>query len=210
MASLLSVLDHLVYATPDVDATIEELGKLLGVRAAIGGQHPGWGTRNALLSLGPRAYLEIMGPDPAQPEPKQPRPFGIDGLTGARLVTWVAHTDDIPSVITAARRCDVDLGEPQERSRKRPDGTILTWTMTDLTKDRKSGVIPYFIDWGDSPHPAAGAPGGCTLAKLEAFHPDSAKVSEILKELGIDLRVESGQVGMRATLACPSGRVVVE
>ncbi len=142
MAALLLILDHLVYATPDVDATTETLEKLLGVRAVIGGQHPGWGTRNALLSLGPKAYLEIMGPDHSQPEPSQPRPFGIDALKEPRLVTWVARADDIQSAIGTAKRHGIDLGDLQERSRKRPDGAVLRWAMTDWTRNRKDGIVP--------------------------------------------------------------------
>ena len=145
MIPLLSILDHLVYATPDLDATIERLEQLFSVRAAIGGQHPGWGTKNALLSLGPKAYLEIMGPDATQPEPKQPRPFGMDTMSKPRLMTWVARTDDIQSVIDRAKRQELDLGELQEKSRKKPDGSILKWTMTDLRKNRKDGP-DNFID----------------------------------------------------------------
>jgi len=206
---LFSVLDHLVYATPDLDAAVAEIEGRLGVRAAVGGQHKAWGTRNALISLGPRMYLELFGPDPTLPAPAA-RPFGLDTLTRARLVSWVARAQDLAAAVQAAAAEGVDLGEVQQRSRQRPDGSVLSWTMTDPTKPRADGIVPYFIHWGDSPHPAASAPAGCTLLALRVSHPEAARLHRVFQALGLDLSVEPGPGPLlEATIRSPVGDVVL-
>src|SRR4249919_2082975 len=129
--AVLRQVDHLVFAAPDLDAGVARIEALVGVRASAGGQHPGRGTRNALIALGPSTYLEIIGPDPDQPKPATPRRFGIDELTAPRLTTWVASGKDLDGFLTRARRDGVMLGDVISGSRKRPDGVVLSWRYTD-------------------------------------------------------------------------------
>jgi len=204
-----TTIDHLVYATSDLQDAIKRLKILLGVSAAIGGQHPKWRTQNALISLGPQTYLEIMGPDNTPPDPQSRRPFGLDGLATPRLVTWVVRGNDLQETVAIAWREGLDLGEIQPGSRTKPDGSVLRWKMTDLAKDRKGGVVPYFIDWGDTPHPAAGAPVGCRLQELRIFHPEAERVRYLLSKLGLDQKVEKGAVALEATIRSPNGRIVL-
>src|SRR5260370_42198553 len=101
-SDLLRRIDHLVYATPDLNSGIEAVEKLTGVRATPGGQHPGRGTRNALIALGPTSYLEIIGPDPEHPAPPHPRQFGIDGLKAPRPARRALKAQNLKQLPAAA------------------------------------------------------------------------------------------------------------
>jgi hypothetical protein len=205
---VLAQVDHLVYATPDLALGIETAEKLFGVRATPGGQHPGEGTRNALIALGPTSYFEIIGPDPGQPAPARGRRFGIDELKVPHLTTWVAKGKALDVFAAAAKAHGVDLGAVIPGSRKRPDGVVLSWTYTDPRTVLANRLVPYLIDWGASPHPSATAAKGVTLISLRAEHPDAERVQGMLKQLGLDLAVTRGPApSLIATFDSPKGRV---
>lgn len=207
---IVSRVDHLVYATPDLDRGIAEIERLLGVRASRGGQHPGRGTRNALAALGPNAYLEIIAPDPDQPPPASPRPFGLDHLQTSRLVTWSANGTDLERLQREAVSKGIALGAVASGSRRRPDGTLLSWRFTDPGTLVADGIIPFFIDWGTSPHPAHSAARGATLVELRAEHPDHQRVQQMLDQLGLTLEVVKGtRPALIAVIDSPRGRVEV-
>ena len=205
---LLSRIDHLVYATPDMTLGIDTAEQLFGVRASQGGQHPGEGTRNALIALGPTSYFEIIGPDPDQPRPDRPRRFGIDDIKAPRLTTWVAKGTDLDKFASDAAAHGVKLGAVIPGSRKRPDGVVLSWRYTDPRVILADRLVPYIIDWGTSPHPSATAAKGVTLRSLRAEHPDAEHVQKMLRQLGFDLAVTSGpKPALIATFDSPHGRV---
>jgi len=207
-AELLTKVDHLVYATPDLNRGVEEIEKILGVRATPGGQHPGRGTRNALITLGPTTYLEIIAPDPEQPPPKTPRLFGIDRLKESRLVAWAANGSDLGRLRDDAERKGARLGEVMSGSRRRTDGVLLSWRYTDPQTVLADGLVPFFIDWGQSPHPARTAAQGASLIALRAEHPDAQRVQRLLNELGLDLPVQTGATpALVAIIDSPRGRV---
>jgi hypothetical protein len=207
-AVLLRTVDHLVYATPDLPAGITHIEGLLGIQATPGGQHPGEGTRNALVALGPTSYLEIIGPDPDQPKPAGPRKFRIDDLKEPRLVTWAAKGSDLPRLVADARRRGVSLGDVRPGSRRTPTGTLLSWHITDQRTMAADGLVPFFIDWGNTPHPAVNAAAGATLLALRGEHPDPERTQRLLAELGLELPVVKGAApALVATILGPRGRV---
>lgn len=188
-------LDHLVYATPDLEESVRLVAKLTGVRPVEGGPHPDLGTRNYLLGLGELRYLEIIGPDPDQPEPEAPRPFGIDDLTEPRLAAWAVRAADIEARVARSRAQGYDPGPIEPLSRRTPDGELLRWRLTFPYEP----VVPFLIDWGRTPHPARRLP----VVPLTAFagvHPDPAGVRTRLTALGVDLDVREGAPGLVAVL----------
>jgi len=146
-------VDHVVYATPDLDRGIAEIEKLVGVRATLGGKHPGGGTKNAFIALGPNSFLGIVAPDPDQPPP-------------------------------------------------------VSWQFTDPAKPVADGVVPFIIDWGDTPHPSQSAAKGATLISLRAEHPDPREAKRLLLVLGLKIPVKKAKLpALIATIEGPRGRV---
>jgi hypothetical protein len=201
------MIDHLVYATPDLDATVADLARQ-GLETSPGGAHDGLGTRNALADLGGGAYLEVLGPDPDQPEPVGPRSAGVDGLTAPRLVAWAMRVADLDAAATTARSRGHDPGAARDMARLRGDGVRLAWRLTPMPATVPA-VVPFLIAWGDTEHPSRTAAHGARLESFTATHPDPAAVRERLAAVGVtDLTVERGPApALRAVIATPSGTV---
>ena len=206
----LTRIDHLIYATPDLDRTVADLELQTGVRASAGGSHPGRGTRNALLALGSRCYLEVLGPDPAQPPPERPRTRGIDQLQAAKLVGWAAASADLDGLAQRAMALGVELGAVRPGSRRKPEGELLQWRFTDPNKILLDGLVPFLIDWGGAAHPALDAARGCLLLELRAEHPDPAAVLRALHALDLRIRVSRAAVpALVARIKSPRGVITL-
>jgi hypothetical protein len=203
-----SAVDHLLLGIGDLDHGMTRVRQMTGVTPVVGGSHPGVGTRNALVALGGRRYLEIIAPDPAQTAFN----FRIDvrKFSGPRLITWAAATKDVEAVARKARESGFEVFGPQEGSRARPDGKVLRWkTLGVKTELAADGVdpMPFFIEWAaDSPHPSQDSPKGCDLLAFEIEHPKAAEVRDALARLGMEANVKSReQTRLVATLRTPKG-----
>ena len=214
-------IDHLVYGVPELSAGVARIAELLGVTAGRGGSHEGRGSHNALLSLGETAYLEIIAPDPAQPRPRGPRPFGLDTLVSPRLITFAVHAtpgSTPPPDGGARERLEqwrahaaahgYATGPVAAMSRRRPDGSLLEWHLCQQPVPPFGGSVPFLIDWGAADSPASSAPPGCRLLNLEVRSPDPEAVAAALRALGVSVRVRRAErPGLCAAIATPNGTV---
>lgn len=199
------LIDHIVLAVPDLAAAIDDLEANWGVRPALGGKHTGRGTHNALLSLGDGPYLELIAQDPEQSPGASTARFGLEGITMPVLRTWAAKAPGIETRVASSRAAGYDPGDPASMSRALPGGAgVLEWKLT--SSGGVAGVIPFLIDWGNTPHPSTTAPSGCTLASFHVEHPDAGTVRAAFAALGLDTDVREGtEPRLVAAINTPKG-----
>ncbi|MBX3660136.1 MAG: VOC family protein [Ramlibacter sp.] len=190
---MLCQLDHISVIAPSLDAGAAYVEACLGVAPAAGRSHPGMGTHNRLLALGPSVYLEVIAIDPQAAALTRRRWFGLDQMdAGAapRLGAWVARTDDIAGATTP------ELGQVEIMRRAehtwqmaiRPDGAVPL-----------EGAGPLLIQRAPDANPVAAlAPSGLHLKQLLIEHPEPDRVRALFKRL---------QLASDATLSVmPAGR----
>ncbi len=199
-------LDHLVLAGPELEALEALVRERTGVTPVRGGRHLGHGTHNALAGLGEGRYLELLAPDPAQGG----GPFAatIAHLRAPALHTWCALAGDAASIAEQVR--SVGLTPRRERmQRRRPDRSMLVWEIVFVDGHPYGPLLPFFIDWRGSKHPARSLPRGLTLSSLVLTHPDAEGLTDLLSRLGgvpEPVRVERGATaGIAAALRHEGG-----
>jgi Glyoxalase-like domain len=201
-------MDHLVFGVPDLAQGIELVERCTGVRARFGGQHPGRGTHNALLSLGGRQYLEIIAMDPDQHDAPGLLFPALEGLAEPKLIAWAVAVESVADVAKRAQAAGIETIGPLDGSRAQSDGSLLTWKT--LRIDSPVEGVPFFIEWhAGAAHPSQASPSGCRLTSFEIEHPDPQQLRGVLKNLGADeaILTPASRVRLRARLQTPKGEV---
>lgn len=199
-------LDHIILAFNDLNAGVDFVSAHTGVRPTFGGVHPGAGTRNAVLYLGERQYMEVLAPDPAQPSSADP--YNLRALPAPRLIGWAVHTNNIEETAKRIHAAGIEALDARAGSRRRPDGKLLSWRAVSL-KDDMHGLLPFFVEWGmTSPHPSIDAPRGCRLETFEICASDPVGFRRQLELLGLDIPViAASPPHLRAAISGPRGKL---
>ena len=125
------MIDHIVLASQDVQASVAAFEAATGVYAELGGRFEGRGVYNHLVALQDGAYVEIIGPDPQQAGHEGPLPFGMHLTDQTKVAHWCAKAGaEIEQRVEAARAAGYDLGTVQPLGRVLADGTRLDWRLS--------------------------------------------------------------------------------
>lgn len=178
--------DHLVVGALELAQGCDWIEQQLGIRPQPGGKHVAMGTHNALLSLGPRFFLEVIAVDPEGVKPARPRWFDLDEprmkaalAEGPHLIHWVVRTAAIDAA--AARIEELGVVTPMARG-------DFTWRITIPDDGHRPwrGLVPTVIEWADARHPADRMTDtGLRLTAIAGEHPEPASVRTPLAALGL-------------------------
>lgn len=188
-------LDHITVTAPDLRTGAVYVESALGVSPGPGREHPGMGTHNLLLAVGPAMYLEVIAPDPSADPVRRTRWFGLDHVNAAspaRLAAWVASTDDIAGATVP----ELGTVETMWRGSRR-------WQMT-VREDGSvpmGGAAPLLIQRAPDANPLAGLlDHGLRLCRLHIHHPLPTHVTELLKRIGLESSLISVRPGDQCRL----------
>ena len=145
-------IDHVIYATTNLDAASSWIEAQVGVEAVQGGRHDGLGTKNRIVPLG-GGYIELLAVD--DPDSAARSTFGA-ALTariadvGDGLFGWATAVEDLEG--TAER-----LGTAITTIRR--EG--LSARLTGLAEAMREPCLPFFIQRDPGvPDPGAGGDAG--------------------------------------------------
>lgn len=209
-SSIPALLDHLVWLAGDLDAACAQFEAASGVAPTYGGAHAS-GTHNALVSLGKEVYLEIAAPV-AGAQAGHPWVDAARRRPEPHLYAYCMRSaQPLATLAKQAKAAGMDAFGPLPGSRTTPQGQTLEWQLFIPVLQGSGGVIPFLIDWHDTPHPAEPYSGEAALTGFELEHPEPEGLKEALAMLapGIDLKKSAQSVAMTAEITTPRGFVTL-
>lgn len=203
-------VDHLMWGAPDLAEGIAEISRLFGATPVSGGSHPGRGTRNALLGLADGRYLEVIAPDPGQPQ-SGGFATALADLSHPALVTWALRSTDLPGVARQLAAAGLETHGPVRVHRTRADGVELTWELLFARGHEFGTLMPFFIDWGATAHPADDLHPAGTLEAITVESPHAGALRRLLGNVDVPLVVrEAAEPALHATIVTAHGDLVLE
>jgi hypothetical protein len=206
-------LDHIIWACDDLERGTRRFEALTGVSPRYGGVHASGSTHNALVGLGPRCYLEILAPTGPQTPAEDAWCRLARGAREPRILTYCMRSprplSQLAQIAEAAGAHDALVAH---NGRVTPEGVRLNWQWVAPVFDEFGLAFPFFIDWLDSPHPAATAQGqgDLRLADFAVGHPQAADLLRALTQMVTPVDTyTAAAIEFRVRLNTPRGIVAL-
>lgn len=203
------IIDHIVYAVPDLEKAMLDFENRTGVAPTFGGYHTHQGTKNAIVNIGKDAYLEIITVDSANEAITGPRWMGVDLILEPKVTRWSLKSDQLSSDSIILQKYDPQMGEVKGGQRNTSSGDLLSWMMIMPLPHPEVEIVPFITSWGaDSVHPTSNLPQNCRLLELQFTHPQPELFREVWQGLGLKRAIAQGPVvEIKLVLDTPKGRV---
>jgi hypothetical protein len=198
----MNAVDHILIAVSDIEAAADRIRARWGLNTLLPGGSPFPGVANAIIPLGPPAYIELVtATDPSATA--EAERIARAAETGDRLFTWVVEPEDFGA--TAARIRIASDGDPdagwQTLGGVRPDRPFFI----RYSKDRASRVPGWQTRYDEIAHPAR--PGGFTFLEVSG---EEATVRDWVGEIDVPLRFVGGEPRLAGVgIASPAGEIVL-
>jgi hypothetical protein len=181
-------IDHVIWATADLDDAAERLERSHGLRAEGGGRHDGMGTHNRIVPLG-SGYLELLAVADAEEAAGSALGRAVTERlagVGEGLMGWAVVTDDVSAV---AARLRTELVEIRRQG--------FVGRLTGVAEAMAEPCLPFFIERArDVPAPGAGGDAG-GLRWVEVAG-DEARLAAWLGGEELQVRVQPGPPALLA------------
>lgn len=182
-------IDHVIYATHDLDAAAARIEAELGVAVLPGGRHDGLGTHNRIVALA-GTYIELLAVHDA--EEAAGSQLGRALLqrierVGEGLMGWAAAVDDVQQV---ASRLGTEVITVTRQGR--------TGYLTGLRESLQDPYLPFFLTRDPSqPHPGDSEHGQRAIEWVEVTG-DVARLELWLNGSVLPARIATGPPAVKA------------
>ena len=181
-------IDHVIYATNDLDAAAMRVESELGLTVVAGGRHEGHGTQNRIVPLG-GGYLELMGVADAEEAVASPIGSALRARLTAQgdgLFAWAVAVESVERV---ADRLGLPITAVSRQG--------MTARLVGVAEALPNPVLPFFIerDEGIADPGAGGEAGGITWLEVAG---DRDALARRLGSGQLPVTVVVGSVGVVA------------
>lgn len=138
-----SMVDHIVIVDQDLDTLVEQ-ARSVGFTVVPGGEHAGGMTHNALIAFQDGSYIELIAF--IEPEKRSTHRWWPRLWKGGGLVDFALFCEDLEQEVSGIKQRGLDIPEPIENGRQRPDGERLEWRQSFPQAIVGETGMPFLIE----------------------------------------------------------------